>query len=188
MRQGWPLQAIMWGTGLLVLVIAIWGLHQGQSQASSPSPTQVKTIVLRPDSVPVVAGGLTGEMEQLRVTERVERKTGKILGEPDLRGVLQLSNTSTNLVIRPIAGSVEYVDGGGTGIPLAKDQGTTAFTIYTERSGGLRPGEQTSQVIDVPFPADALKAHRLQDVRLHLTYLSTPYAKITINGPVVLGP
>jgi hypothetical protein len=104
-----------------------------------------------------------------------------------LKGILQLSNTSANLVIRPLAGSVEYVDGGGTDIPLAKDQGTAAFTIYLERAGGLRPGEQTSQVIDVPFPADALTAHRLQDIRLHLTYLSTPYAKITVNSPVVLG-
>ncbi len=181
------MQAIMWGTGLLVLIIAIWGLRQGQSQASPPSPIQMKTVVLRPENVPVVTGGLTGQMEQLRVTERVDRKTGKVQGEPDLKGILQLSNTSTNLVIRPLTGSVEYVDGGGTGIPLAKDQGTAAFTIYTERPSGLRPGEQTSQVIDVPFPAEALKAHRLQDIRLHLTYLSTPYAKITINSPVVLG-
>jgi hypothetical protein len=187
MHDRWPPQAILWGTGLLVLVIAIWGLRQGQSEAS-PSPPQVKTIVLQPESVPVITGGLTGQLEQLRVTERVEPKTGKIQGGPDLKGVLQLSNTSTNLVIRPLAGSVEYVDGGGAGIPLAKDQGTAAFTIYIERPSGLRPGEHTSQVVDVPFPADALKAHRLQDIRLHLTYLSTPYAKITINSPVVLGP
>jgi len=186
MHDRWPPQAILWGTGLLVLVIAIWGLRQGQSEASPP-PTQVKTIVVRPESVPVITGGLTGQLEQLRVTERVESKTGKIREGPDLKGILQLRNTSANLVIRPLAGTVEYTDGGGAEIPLAKDQGTADFTIYTERASGLRPGEHTSQVIDVPIPATALEGHRLQDIRLHLTYLSTPYATVTINGPVVLG-
>ena len=186
MRDRWPPQAILWGIGLLVLVMAIWGLRQGHGEASPP-PTQVKTIVLRPESVPVITGGLTGQLEQLRVTERVDPKTGKIQGEPDLKGLLRLRNTSTDLVIRPLAGTVEYADGGGVEIPLAKDQGKAAFTIYTERASGLRPGEQASQVIDVPFPATALEAHRLQDIRLHLTSLSTPYASVTINGPVKLG-
>jgi hypothetical protein len=82
---------------------------------------------------------------------------------------------------------MEYADGGGTVIALPKDQGKADFTIYMERRTGLKPGEHTSEVIDVPFPAAALKPHRLQDIRLHLTYLSTPYTTVTINGPVVLG-
>jgi hypothetical protein len=135
----------------------------------------------------VSSGGLTGQLEKLRVTERVERKTGKILRGPDLTGILQLRNSSADQAIRPLSGSLEYVDGGGAAIALAKDQGTTAFTIYLERQSGLRPGQHTSQVIDVPFPPAALEAHRLQDIRLHLTYLATPYTTASITGPVVLG-
>lgn len=180
-------RGIVWALGVLALIFAVWVMLHAPTAASTPAPTSVKTIALRPESLPVITGGLTGELERLRVTERIERETGKIREGPDLRGVLRLRNTSPNLVIRPLSGIVEYVDGGGAGIPLAKDQGTTVFTIYTERPGGLRPGEQITQAIDVPFPTDALTAHRLQDIRLHLTYLSTPYAKITISGPVSLG-
>jgi hypothetical protein len=187
MRQGWPMQAVLWGTGLLVLLLAIWGQHQAPGQAAAPPPTLVKTIVLRPESVPVSTGGLTGQLEKLRVTERVERKTGKILRGPDLLGILQLRNSSSDQAIRPLSGSLEFVDGGGTTIPLAKDQGTAAFTIFLEQQSGLRPGQQTSQVIDVPFPRAALKAHRLQDIRLHLTYLATPYTTASINRPIALG-
>ena len=56
-----------------------------------------------------------------------------------------------------------------------------------ERPASLKPGEHTSQVIDVPFPAAALDARRLQAIRLHLSCLSTPYTTLTINGPVTLG-
>ncbi len=98
-------------------------------------------------------------MEKLRVKERVEGKTGKIVGGADLKGILRLRNTSTDQVIRPLAGTVEYVDGAGAVIALPKNQGTADFTIYMERRAGLKPGEHTSEVIDVPFPAAALKAN-----------------------------
>jgi len=186
MKRRWSLRETLWGIGLLALVLVIWGQHQAQSAASS-SPIQVKTILLKPDSVPVRTGALTGRLEKLRVTERVERKTGKILGGANLKGILQLRNGSTEQAIRPLAGTVEYIDGQGAGIALGKDQGNAEFTIYTERRAGLKPGEHTSQVIDVPFPAAALTAQRLQDIQLHLTYLSTPYTTVTIAGPAVLG-
>ena len=186
MKRRWSLRETLWGIGLLALVLVIWGQHQAQSAASS-SPIQVKTILLKPDSVPVRTGALTGRLEKLRVTERVERKTGKVLGGANLKGILQLRNSSTEQAIRPLAGTVEYVDGQGAGIALGKDQGNAEFTIYTERRAGLKPGEHTSQVIDIPIPAAALDAHKLQEVRLHLICLSTPYATLTVNGPVTLG-
>lgn len=187
MNRRWSSQEILWGIGLLALVLAIWIQYQAPSAASSSPPVQVNTILLKPDSLPVKTGNLEGELEKLRVTERVERKTGKIVAGPDLKGILRLRNASTDQVIRPLAGAVEYADGGGTMIAPAKNRGTADFTIYTEGRLGLKPGEHTSEVIDVPFPVAALKAHRLQDIRLRLTYLSTPYTTVTISGPVVLG-
>lgn len=187
MNRRWSPREFAWGIGLLVLVLAFWSQYQVQGAASSAPAVQVRTIVLRPDSVPVSAGALTGKLEKLRVTERVERKTGKVLGEASLKGILQLRNASTEQAIRPLAGSVEYIDGQGAGIALGKDQGNAKFTIYTDRRAGLKPGEHTSQVIDVPIPAVALEAHRLQAIHLHITYLSTPITTLTINGPALLG-
>lgn len=187
MNRRWGIKGILWGIGLLVLVLAIWSQYHAPSAASSSPPIQVQTILLKPDSVPVKTGSLGGELEKLRVRERVEGKTGKVVGGPNLKATLQLRNTSTDQVIRPLAGKVEYVDAAGAVIALPKDQGKADFTIYMERRAGLKPGEHTSEVIDVPFPVAALKAHTLQDIRLHLTYLSTPYMTATINGPVVLG-
>jgi hypothetical protein len=177
----------LWTLAVLALILAVWGQLHAPSAASSPPPVESRTIALQPNSLPVNSGGLRGRLEDLRVTERVERKTGKIFGGLELKGTLQLTNASSDLAIRPLGGSVEYADANGAAIGLAKDQGNTDFTIFMERSTGLKPGEHTSQAIDVPFPADALEAHRLQDIRLHLTYLSTPYAKITVDGPVLLG-
>jgi hypothetical protein len=187
MSRRWSSRETLWVVGVLALIIAIWGQLHPPSAAFSPPPVESKTISLQPDSLAVMSGGLSGRLEELRVTERVERKTGKILGGLELKGTLQLKNASSDLVIRPLGGSVEFTDATGAVIPLAKDQGTTDFSIYVERATGLKPGEQTSQVIDVPFPAAALDAHRLQAIRLHLTCLSTPYTTLTVTGPVGLG-
>lgn len=43
-----------------------------------------------------------------------------------------------------------------------------------------------SQVIRVPFPAAALKANTLRNIRLHLTYRATPYRNETVDSPVTL--
>lgn len=187
MNNRWSSQQVLWGIGLVLLLLAVWGEYLAQPAAAPPAPILVKTILLKPDSVPVRTGGLAGHLEKLRITERVERKTGKIVGGPDLKGILRLRNISTDQAIRPLAGTVEYVGGGGAAITPAKGQGKADFTIYMERRAGLRPGEHTSEVIDVPFPKAALKTGRLDAIRLQLTYLSTPYRTITVSGRVALG-
>lgn len=69
----------------------------------------------------------------------------------------------------------------------AKEQGNTDFPICMEPSTGPKPGEHVPQVIDVPFPAAALKAHRLRGIHLHLTCLFNPSTALTINEPVSVG-
>lgn len=55
------------------------------------------------------------------------------------------------------------------------------------RTNRLDPGKHISQVIEVPFPAAALKAKGLREVSLELTFLPGPYQVDTVNIPVSLG-
>jgi hypothetical protein len=99
---------------------------------------------------------------------------------PVLRATLKLTNTSLDTAVRPVGGKVEYVDTEGKTIALAKELGEPTFTYhsYQER---LDPGMEVSQTIDLAFPAAALKEKKLQEIRMELAYLPTPYKEETVS-------
>jgi len=41
--------------------------------------------------------------------------------------------------------------------------------------------------VDVDFPAEALKAKKLKEIRFELAYIPSPYKEETINFTVVIG-
>ena len=171
-----------WGTVIFLLAIATLSHAAGQSAASA-SPVDEKTIPLKPSVTFVKASFLMGELQDLRVTERVERGTGKVMGAPMLRATLTVTNDSRNQAARLIGGTIEYIDSVGKQIPVAH----TTFPFIGVPTDRLDPSMHTSQVIEVPFPPAALKPNALREVSLELTYLPIPYRKDTVNIPVYLG-
>jgi hypothetical protein len=172
-----------WVAALALLVVGVWSQHYAHSAALA-HPVQRKVVALRPTSLPVSTTGLTGRLDGLTVVTRVDTKTGKSVESPDLRATLTLRNTTADEAIRLLSGNVEYVDADGAVMPLAKDQGSSGFSFYPDQPDGLVPGQETSQVIRVPFPVAAIKTNRLHDIRLHLTYRATPYRNETVDGLV----
>ncbi|OGB95904.1 MAG: hypothetical protein A3G35_00795 [candidate division NC10 bacterium RIFCSPLOWO2_12_FULL_66_18] len=134
----------------------------------------------------VKASFLTGELRDMTVQERVEQGTGKVVDPPKLRATLKLKNTSENQAVRPVSGTIEYVDAEGKPIRLAENRGdvTFKFSSYQER---LDPGMEVTQNIEVPFPAAALKEQKLRDIRLELAYIPTPYKEEVVSIPVSVG-
>jgi len=125
-------------------------------------------------------------MEGLAVTTRIDKKTGKLMESPDLRAKLELRNTTVDQALRLLSGTVEYLGVGGAQIPLTKEQGSSGFSFFPEQQDDILPGQAMSQMIRVPFPAAALKANTLRNIRLHLTYRATPYKNETVESPVTL--
>ena len=177
--------SMWWVLGVALLVLAIWSQQGAHGAASVPS-THLKSTTLTPASVPVTTASLAGRLEGLTVITRVDTKTGKLAESPNLRATLRLRNTTSDQAIRLQSGTVEYVNAQGAPIPLAKTQGTSDFTFFPDGSEGLMPGQATFQVIRVPFPAAALKAKVLKDIRLHLTYSATPYKNETATAAVTV--
>ena len=173
---------IWWGAVIFLLAIAALGQAAGQRAASS-APIDEKTIPLKPSVAFVKASFLTGELQALRVAERIERRTGKMVGTPVFRATLTVTNDSENQAARLLGGKIEYIDPEGKQIPIAH----TAFPFIGVPTDRLDPGMRTSQVIEVPFPAAALKPHAIREVRLELTYLPIPYREDTVSIPVSVG-
>ena len=173
---------IWWGAVIFLLAIAALGQAAGQRAASS-APIDEKTIPLKPSVTFVKASFLTGELQDLRVTERVEHGTGKVVGTPMLRARLTLTNDSEDQAARLLGGKIEYIDAEGKRIPIAH----TTFPFIGVPTDRLDPGMHTSQVMEVPFPPAALKPNAIREVRLELTYLPIPYREDTVTIPVSVG-
>jgi hypothetical protein len=142
-----------------------------------------KTIPLKPTVTFVKASFLTGELQDMRVTERTERGTGRVSGTPVFRATLTVTNDSTDQAARLLGGKIEYIDPTGQLIVLPH----TSFRFIGVPTDRLDPGMHTSQVIEVPFPVSAFKANGLREVSLELIYLPIPYREDTVNIPVYLG-
>jgi len=107
-----------------------------------------------------------------------------VVNAPKLSGTLRLKNTSEDQTARLIEGRIDYLDAQGAQIPLAKERDAPTFRLYSYQTDRLDPGMETTQSIDVPFPAAALNDRKLRDVRLELAYIPSPYKEDSVDLPV----
>ena len=102
-------------------------------------------------------------------------------------GTLRLKNTSGNQSVRLVAGKILYMDAQGRPIKLeeARSEPVVKFTAYNNER--LDPGQDATQSVEVDFPAQALKAKVLKEIRLELAYIPSPYQEQTVNFIVSIG-
>ncbi len=177
----------MWILGLGAGLAAALAACGQKAEQGASAQVEDKTISLAPESVPWKAAFLSGQLQDLKVTERVEEGTGKVVESPMLHATLKLKNASTDQAARLLSGRIEYADGDGKPIPLTRDQKDTTFSIPSYQSDRLDPGKETSQDVEVPFPSAALKGKTLRDIRLELNYIPMAYKEETVQVPVSVG-
>ena len=175
-----------WIGAALVVAVAWMTLGRSQQPAATAAVIEDKTYTVTPASVTVKAGIVTGEVTDMKVTERVEQGSGRVSSPAKLTGTLKLKNTSVNQTVRLVAGKVQYIDAQGRPIKLeeARTEPTLKFSTYSDR---LDPGQEATESLDVDFPAEALKAKKLKEIRLELAYIPSPYLKQTVNFTVSIG-
>jgi hypothetical protein len=181
--KGRPIATILAGT----LICAGAALAGCSTEPGADTPRiEEKTFSLKPATIPVRVGILTGQLAGLSVVQRVNAQTGEVVYAPQLRGTLKLKNSSSGEAVRLLNGQVEYLDASGARIALAADRADTSFEFYSYSSDRLDPGAEMTHTVDVPFPAEALNGNALSDIRLSLTYLPAPYREESVEVPVAL--
>ena len=169
--------------GAMAVITA--GCSQGPSGTAAVIEDKVYTVT--PASVNVKAGIVTGEVTEMKVTERVEKGSGRVVSPAKLTGTLKLKNTSANETVRLIAGKIQYIDAQGQPIKLEGTRTEPTLKFATYGSERLDPGQDATQSLDVEFPAEALKAKKLKEIRLELAYIPSPYREETVNFTVSIG-
>jgi len=196
-RKFWPTESAgeekadkwwRWGLGAAVVAVVAWmTLGPVPQPAATAAVIEDKTYSVTPASVKVQAGIVTGEVIEMKVAERIEKGSDRIVTAAKLTGTLRMKNTSANQTVRLLEGKLRYIDAQGQPITLegARTEPTLKFAGYgTER---LDPGQEATQSLDVEFPAEALKVKRLKEIRLEFSYIPSPYREETFNFAVSIG-
>ena len=84
------------GVGLVIAVVAVMTLGCSQQPSAPASLIEDKAYPVTPPSVTVRVGIMTGEITDLKVTERVEQGSGRVVSTAKLTGTLKLKNTSVD--------------------------------------------------------------------------------------------
>ena len=172
----------------LVAAVSVITLGCAQGPSATAAVVADKTYTVTPASVTVKAGIVTGEVTEMKVTERVEQGSDRVVSPAKLTGTLKLKNTSANQTVRLVAGKILYIDAQGQPIKLEESRAEPVVT-FSAYGGGERldPGQDGTQSLDVHFPAEALKAKKLKEIRLELAYIPSPYREESINFTVSIG-
>ena len=149
-----------------------------------------KVYSVTPDAMKVKAGIVTGEVTEMKVIERVEAGSGRIAAPAKLTGKLSLKNTSADQSVRLLAAKLVYIDMQGKPIALEDNRTEPSIQVGGTSYGQpqrLDPGQESSHNLDAEFPAAALKAKNLREVRLELSYIPSPLKEETLNFKVSIG-
>jgi uncharacterized membrane protein YeaQ/YmgE (transglycosylase-associated protein family) len=178
-----------WGLGAALVALVAWmTLGPVQQPAAVAAPIEERTYAVMPPSVKVNAGIVAGEVTDMKVVERVEKGSDRIVTAAKLTGMLRLKNTSANQTVRLLEGKLLYIDAQGQPINLenARTEPTFKFATYGS-SERLDPGQDAIQSLDMEFPAEALKPKNLKEIRLEFAYIPSPYRAETVNFAVSIG-
>jgi hypothetical protein len=175
------------GFGVLAGAVALLTLGCAQQPSATAASVEDRVYLVTPAAVTVKAGIIRGEVTEMKVTERVESGTNRIVAPAKLTGTVKLTNMSADQTVRLVAGKIQYIDAQGQAIKLEDTRAEPALKFSSYSTERLDPGQDTTQALDVEFPAEALKAKRLKDIRLELTYIPSPFREERVDFTVSIG-
>jgi len=179
--------------GKIVMVaaaVAATAFGCAQKPSTTAAVIEDKVYSVSPDQVQVKTGIVTGEVTEMKVTERVEQGTGRVDTAAKLTGKLKLTNSSTDQTVRMLGGKIIYIDDQGQVIKIEEARTEPALKFPSSFNSGadrLDPGQDATQTLEVDFPAAALKSKKLKEIRLELAYIPSSYKMQTANFNVSIG-
>jgi hypothetical protein len=149
-----------------------------------------KVYAVSPNAMKVKAGIVSGELTEMKVTERVEEGSGRITAPAKLTGKLSLKNASADQTMRLVGATIRYIDMQGKPIALEENRTDTSIQVAGSNYSSpqrLDPGQEVSYNVDADFPGAALRAKTLREVRLDLSFAPSQFKEEALNFKVSIG-
>jgi hypothetical protein len=177
----------MWKLTLVACAVSAALLGCTPKPMGTASVIEDKTYAVTPPAITVKTGIVTAELTEMKVTERVEKDSNRVETPAKLTGKLKLQNSSPDQTVRLISGKMVYLDMNGQPIKVEEARTEPVIRFTSVSSSQLDPGQDATQSIDVDFPAEALKARKLKEIRIDLVYAPTAYRQETAKAAVSIG-
>ena len=100
--------------------VAAMTLGCGQNPSAPAAVVEDKVYTVTPPVMAVKAGVMTGEVTDMKITERVDKGSGSVVSPAKLTGKLNLKNSSTDQTIRLVGGKIQFIDADGK--PMMMDE------------------------------------------------------------------
>jgi uncharacterized membrane protein YeaQ/YmgE (transglycosylase-associated protein family) len=177
-----------WGLGAAIVAVVLWmTLSPNVPPPATAAAVQDKTYTVTPPTTKVQIGIVTAELTDMKVTERVEEGSGKIVTPAKLTGRLVLTNTSRDQTVRLVSGKLRYVDAAGRPIKLEDTRTEPTIKFATSASDRLDPGQEATESLEVDFPASALTASTLKAINIDFVYIPSAYRQASARFGVAVG-
>jgi hypothetical protein len=124
-------------------------LGRSQRPAATAAVIQDKTYTVTPAAMKVKDGIVTGEISEMKVTERVEQGSDRVVSPAKLTAKVVLKNSSANQTVRLVAG--KRCPGPAHHARAVADRADLKFATYGS-SERLDPAREATQSLDVDFP------------------------------------
>ena len=183
-----PAMIWRWGLGAAVVAAVGWmAFGPAQQPAATAAVIDDKMYTVTPAAMKIKAGIVIGDVTDMKVTERVEQGSGRVVSPAKFTARVVLKNSSTNQTLRLVAAKIRYIDAQGQPIKLEDSRTEPILKFASFGSDRLDPGQEATESLDVDFPADALTAKKLKEIQLDLAYIPSPYREETVHVVVSVG-
>src|SRR5713226_10683976 len=149
-------------TGVMAVSAAVAAMMFGCSPRPSATVAMVKDKIysVTPAAMKVKSGIVTGELTEMKVTERIEEGSGRITSPAKLSGKLVLKNVSSDQSLRLIGVKVLYIDMQGKPIKLEENRTEPMLRIASSYGSQERldPGQDSTQTLDADVRVEGLRA------------------------------
>jgi hypothetical protein len=177
----------IWKTTLLACAVSAALLGCKPPVQNPAAAIEDKVYPVTPAAMTVKTGIVSAELTDRKVTERIEKGSGRVDTPAKLSAKLKLVNSSPDQTVRLISGKMVYIDMQGQPIKVEEARTEPVIRFTSVSSSQLDPGQEATQSIDVDFPAEALKTKKLKQIRLDLVYAPTAYRQETANVTISIG-
>jgi hypothetical protein len=162
----------------IALSMAIGFLGCGKEKVEAPKQERI-TKNLVPPKAEIKGTNFLIEVSELEVITIEDRASKEIVGTPNLRGRIKITNKSKDMLdIQAI--TVEYFDEAGKTIGFESGEKIAKATLY---STVTKPEETTEGSLDVTIPRKAIKEKALGKMEISLVYVSSPLNRETVIFP-----
>ena len=120
-----------WWIGAALVAVVVWMMlgRSPEPAATAAQAVEDKTYTVTPAAMKVKAGIVTGDVTELKVTERVEQGSGRVISPAKLTAKVVLKNASTDQAVRLVSGAIRYIDAQGQ--PMRLEEGRSESTPTT---------------------------------------------------------